>query len=540
MESQRSLLFFALLAVSFLLYQAWEKDHEPKPAPVAATASVPTEAPADALPSSDDIPQTEGAKPAATTKAHLVTLQNDELKLTVDTRGGDIVGAQLKHFAKVQGGEERLTLFTREPGFNYVAMSGLIGPNGSDTQSRPVYTASEATTLANGDSQLTLTYDGANGVVYKKVLTLAPGKYVVNTRFEVTNPTDKPLSVQFFGQIKRTNHEPDSGITSHGTYTGPVYSTDDESYEKYNFDDVKERNLNKETSTGWVAMLQHYFVSAWAPKLDNVKLDVYSLQSGSDAIIGIKSKPVTVPAQGSASLTADLFVGPKDQDALAAVAPKLEKTVDYGFLWFISEFLFWLLKLLHGVVHNWGFAIVLLTLLVRGAMYPLTKAQFTSMAKMRALQPKLASLKERLGDDRQRMSQAMMKLYKDEGVNPLGGCFPLLLQMPIFMALYYVLQESVELRQAPFMLWIHDLSAKDPFFVLPVLFAASMWFSQKLNPSTMTDPMQQKVMQLMPLVMGVFFAFFPSGLVLYWFVSNLVSITQQLIIYKGLEKKGLR
>ncbi|WP_115720517.1 membrane protein insertase YidC [Gallaecimonas mangrovi] len=539
MESQRSLLFFAFLAVSYWLFTLWQNDHAPKPAPTAVTqqSSVPTDSAGD-LPRAD-VPQTPGTTaPAA--KAELVTLANDELELTVDTRGGDIVGAQLKHYAKVQGQAERLSLFTRRSDFDYIAMSGLTGTDGSDSKGRPVYQASAPKKLANGDQQLVLTYQANNGVTYKKILTLAPGKYVVNTKFDVTNPTDKPLSVQFFGQIKRTMHEPDSGFASHGTYTGPVYSTDDESYEKYKFDDVKDHNLSKETNHGWVAMLQHYFVSAWAPKLNDTKLDVYSMQSGDDAIIGIKSKPIAVPAKGNVTLNADLFVGPKDQDALAAVAPKLEKTVDYGFLWFISEFLFWLLKLLHGVVHNWGFAIILLTLIVRGAMFPLTKAQFTSMAKMRMLQPKMAALKERYGDDRQRQSQAMMKLYKEEGVNPLGGCFPILLQMPIFMALYYVLQESVELRQAPFMLWIHDLSARDPFFVLPVLFAGAMWFSQKLNPSTMTDPMQQKVMQLMPLFMGVFFAFFPSGLVLYYVVSTLMSIGQQLIIYKGLEKKGLR
>ncbi|WKE65678.1 membrane protein insertase YidC [Gallaecimonas kandeliae] len=533
MESQRSLLFFGLLAVSYLLFSAWQDDKAPKPAPAAVTQSVPA---GDAtLPASNDLPQ---AAQSQANQAQLISFGNDVLSLSVDTRGGDIVSAKLDKFAKELGGEERFALLTREPGFDYVAMSGLIGTDGSDTKGRPVYSAKGPVALADGSQQLELDYS-ANGVSYKKFLTLAPGKYVVNTRFEVQNGTDKPLSVQLFGQLKRTNHEPEGHMVAH-SYTGAVYSTDDESYEKYSFDKIKEHDLAKETGTGWVAMLQHYFVSAWAPKMDGTKLDVYSLQSGDQAIIGIKSQPVAVAAHGEASLSADLYVGPKDQDALAQAAPKLEKTVDYGFLWFISEFLFWLLKLLHGVVHNWGFAIILLTLLVRGAMFPLTKAQFTSMAKMRNLQPKIAALKERFGDDRQRMSQGMMELYKKEGVNPLGGCFPLLLQMPIFMALYYVLQESVELRQAPFMLWIHDLSTKDPFFVLPLLFVASMWFSQRLNPSTITDPMQQKVMQFMPIMMGVFFAFFPAGLVLYWTVSNLVSITQQLIIYKGLEKKGLK
>jgi YidC/Oxa1 family membrane protein insertase len=234
-----------------------------------------------------------------------------------------------------------------------------------------------------------------------------------------------------------------------------------------------------------------------------------------------------------------LWIGPKLQDQMAATAQHLDLTVDYGYLWFIAQPLFKLLQFLHGLVGNWGVAIVLITLIVRGGMYPLSKAQYTSMAKMRMLQPKLTALRERLGDDRQKMSQAMMELYKEEKVNPLGGCFPLLVQMPIFIALYWTLMESVELRHAPFALWLIDLSVKDPYYVLPLLMGASMWYIQKMSPTTVTDPMQQKVMQFMPIIFTFMFLWFPSGLTLYWVVSNIVTITQQTLIFRQLEKKGL-
>ncbi|WP_341502608.1 membrane protein insertase YidC [Gallaecimonas sp. GXIMD4217] len=532
MESQRTLLFFGFLAVSYLLFSAWQEDQAPKPVsqPQAIEQSLAPSSTNGDLPASD--------LPATQASASVVEFGNDMLELKVDTKGGDVVNAQLKQFARELNGEERFTLLTKEPGFNYVAMSGLIGPDGSDSQGRPVYEASEVTTLADGSRQLTLTHVNDKGVQFKKILTLAKGSYVVNTRFEVVNATAQPLTVQYFGQLKQTVTPSEGGFVA-TSYRGAAYSSDDNKYEKYDFEDMQDKNLREPTGKGWIAMLQHYFVSAWAPKFDN--LEIYSLVAGSrDAIIGVKSELLTVPANDKLSLDADLFVGPKDQDALEAVAPRLELTVDYGFLWFIGKPLFWLLQALHGLVANWGFAIILLTVIVKMALFPLTKAQYTSMAKMRVLAPKLTALREKYGDDRQRLSQAMMELYKKEEVNPLGGCLPLLLQMPIFIALYWVLLESVELRHADFAFWIHDLSVKDPFFVLPILMGVTMYVMQKLQPSTITDPMQQKVMQFMPVMFTFFFLFMPAGLVIYWVVSNLISIAQQLVIMKGLEKKGLK
>ncbi|MGO3228900.1 MAG: membrane protein insertase YidC, partial [Oceanisphaera sp.] len=298
--------------------------------------------------------------------------------------------------------------------------------------------------------------------------------------------------------------------------------------------------LNQSTEAGWVAMLQHYFVSAWiAPKQEQNQLYSSALNNRGQAAIGFKAPLVTVAPGTEQTLSADLWLGPKLQKKMAAAADNLDLTVDYGWLWFIAQPLFKLLHFLQSFAVNWGLAIILTTFVVRGVMYPLTKAQYTSMAKMRMLQPKLKELKERHGSDRQKMSQGMMELYKKEKVNPLGGCLPILVQMPIFISLYWVLMESVELRHAPFILWINDLSVRDPFFVLPVLMGASMFLIQKMSPTTVTDPMQQKVMQFMPIIFTFFFLWFPAGLTLYWLVSNVVTITQQWYIFRQLEKKGL-
>ncbi len=323
------------------------------------------------------------------------------------------------------------------------------------------------------------------------------------------------------------------------TYRGAAYSTQDDRYNKYGFDDIEDERLRETTVGGWVGMLEHYFVSAWVPPQDETNT-LYSLMvNGQYAIIGYKGASSTVESGQALTLSSTLYLGPKDQDRLAELARGLDLTVDYGPLWMISKYLFKLLQILHDLVGNWGVAIILITIIVKGAMYWLTKKQYESMAKMRNLAPKMQQLKDRFGDDRQKMSQAMMELYRKEKVNPMGGCFPLLLQMPIFLALYWVLLESVELRHAGFILWITDLSVMDPYFVLPVLTGASMWMLQKLQPTTMTDPMQQKIMQWMPVMMSIFFIWFPAGLVLYWLISNVITLIQAKMIYASMEKRGI-
>ncbi len=543
MESQRNLLVIGLLVVSFLLWQQWNADKAPKPQTVAVTqtdASVPEASNATAT----DVP---GEK-APTSARQLIKLSSDQLELLVDTQGGDIVDAKLLQHSVAQGSSEPFTLLMDKPGHQYIAQSGLIGRDGPDSRAegRPSYTSAQTEyKLADGQEKLVvpLTWTNPDGVTFTKEFTLTRGKYTVGVDYQVTNSSAKPLELQFYGQLKQTIAAP-AEQQSHGmmasAYRGAVYSSSEKAYQKETFDSIKEKNLNVTTHGGWVAMLQHYFASAWIGETEGQN-QFYTrvVSNGQEAIIGLKESVTSVASGSAVTLGATLWVGPKLQNEMAAVAQNLDKTVDYGWLWFIAQYLFKLLQLLHSLVGNWGVAIILITLIVRGGMYPLTKAQYTSMAKMRMLQPKLTALRERFGEDRQKMSQAMMELYKQEKVNPLGGCFPILIQMPLFIALYWTLMESVELRHAPFALWLTDLSVKDPYYVLPLLMGATMWWIQKMSPTTVTDPMQQKVMQFMPIIFTFMFLWFPSGLTLYWLVSNIVTIIQQTLIYRQLEKKGL-
>ena len=400
--------------------------------------------------------------------------------------------------------------------------------------------------LADGQDELRipLTFTGKDGSVFTKTFVLKRNDYAIGVDYHVKNASAAPLELTLFGQLKQSINLPkhrDTGSNNFAlhTYRGAAYSSDDTKYKKYSFSDIEDKNMDITTKGGWVAMLQQYFATAWIP-VANETNTFYSSDLGNGlAAIGFKGAPVIIQPGEQKQLGATLWVGPEIQDKMAAIAPHLDLTVDYGWLWFISQPLFKLLKFIHSFVGNWGFSIIVITFIVRGIMYPLTKAQYTSMAKMRLLQPKLAAMRERIGDDKQRMSQEMMALYKAEKVNPLGGCLPLVIQMPIFLALYYMLMSSVELRHAPFILWIHDLSAQDPYYILPILMGITMYFIQKMSPTTVTDPMQQKIMTFMPVIFTVFFLWFPAGLVLYYIVSNLVTILQQQLIYRGLEKRGL-
>ncbi|MDO2950066.1 membrane protein insertase YidC [Aeromonas simiae] len=540
MESQRNLLLIGLLFVSFLLWQQWEADKAPKPAPTVA-AQTEHFVPAG---QSADVPQIAEQANAA---RKLITVTTDVLKLTLDTQGGDIVKAELLAHTLEQGKDQPFVLLENGKHL-YTAQSGLIGRDGPDSrpEGRPTYSTEQTSyTLADGQESVVvpMSWTNAQGVTFTKEFVLKRGDYAVGIDYKVDNKSQQPVQVQFYGQLKQTIATPE-GQQGHAmvasAYRGGAFSTEDTRYKKYTFDEMKEANLDKTTKGGWVGMLQHYFVAAWAPQADQTNTFYTRVVDNSQqAIIGYKAPMVDIAAGAQGEVDGKLWVGPKLQDKMAVVASHLDLTVDYGWLWFIAQPLHWLLTFLQKFVGNWGVAIIMVTLVVRGLMYPLTKAQYTSMAKMRMLQPKLAALRERFGDDRQKMSQGMMELYKKEKVNPLGGCFPILIQMPIFIALYWTLMESVELRHAPFALWIHDLSVKDPYFVLPLLMGASMWFLQKMSPTTVTDPMQQKVMNFMPIIFTFMFLWFPAGLTLYWLVSNIISITQQTIIYRQLEKKGL-
>ncbi|CCK10831.1 Inner membrane protein translocase component YidC, long form [Cronobacter sakazakii 680] len=524
-----------------MIWQTWEQDKAPKPQVQQTTQTTTTAAGSAA---SQGVP--------ASGQGKLITVKTDVLSLTINTRGGDIEQALLLAYPKELGSSEPFQLLETTPNFVYQAQSGLTGRNGPDNpnnnKGRPLYNTERDTyVLADGQDELVIpmTFTDEAGNAFTKTFALKRGQYAVYVGYDVKNAGTQPLEISSFGQLKQTIDLPshrDTGSSNFAlhTFRGAAYSTPDEKYEKYKFDTIADdENLNVNAKGGWVAMLQQYFATAWVPA-SNVTSNFYTADLGHGvAAIGYKSEPVQVQPGQTAKLASTLWVGPEIQDKMAQVAPHLDLTVDYGWLWFISQPLFKLLKWIHSFLGNWGFSIIAITFIVRGVMYPLTKAQYTSMAKMRLLQPKIQAMRERLGDDKQRMSQEMMALYKAEKVNPLGGCFPLLIQMPIFLALYYMLMGSVELRHAPFALWIHDLSAQDPYYILPILMGATMFFIQKMSPTTVTDPMQQKIMTFMPVIFTVFFLWFPSGLVLYYIVSNLVTILQQQLIYRGLEKRGL-
>ncbi|MFY8328897.1 membrane protein insertase YidC [Pseudoalteromonas sp. ZZD1] len=541
MESQRTFLFIGLMLVSFLLFQEWNNDYNaPKADPSANTQTLQSNSPDsdDYVPSS-----TDGDLPTAATSAKrsVIEVTTDVFTVKIDTRGGDIVESDLLQYEEVKGEETPFMLLGEFDGNQYFSQSGLIGLNGPDASAngRPVYSTEQKSYTMNGDElRVPLTFTDSKGVTFTKTYVFKKGQYDVALEYKVNNTTAEPIQVQLYTQIKRTVQEKGSLVDQN--YLGAAYGSSEEKYDKYSFSDMADKNLSINTQGGYVAFIQHYFVSAWVP-VQEQQNTLYSLiASGNAAIIGAKGEPVNIQANQQSTIGATYYMGPKESDKLEAIHPNLDLTVDYGWLWFISQPLFVLLKWLYGILGNWGLAIIAITIIVKSLMYPLTKAQYTSMAKMRALQPKMAALKEKYGDDRQKFGQATMEMYRKEKVNPMGGCFPILLQMPIFLALFYVFLESTELRHAEFYLWLTDLSAMDPYYVLPVLFGASMFITQKLQPMTVTDPMQQKMMTFMPVIFSVFFLWFPSGLVLYWLVSNLISIAQMLYIYRGMEKQGIK
>ncbi|RBM25776.1 membrane protein insertase YidC [Vibrio tarriae] len=538
MDSQRNILLIALALVSFLLFQQWQVAKNPAP---QATQQAQSTGAVPAPSFSDELDPTPA--PNAAAQAKTITVTSDVLTLSIDTLGGDIVSAKLNQYAEELDSTESFVLLQNTQGHQFIAQSGLVGPQGIDVTSnnRPAYQVNtDSFTLAEGQDELRIpmTYQ-ANGIDYTKTFILKRGSYAVDVVFDVANNSGSEATLGMYAHL-RQNLLDSGGNLAMPTYRGGAYSTSDVRYKKYSFDDMKDRNLSapNDVTVNWVAMIQHYFASAWIPR-DEPQAQLYSRVINNLGDMGIRTPNKTVANGDKAEFEATLWVGPKLQDQMAAVAPNLDLVVDYGWLWFIAKPLHWLLSVIQTFVGNWGVAIICLTFIVRGAMYPLTKAQYTSMAKMRMLQPKLQAMRERIGDDRQRMSQEMMELYKKEKVNPLGGCLPIVLQMPIFIALYWALMESVELRHSPFFGWIHDLSAQDPYYILPLLMGASMFVIQKMSPTTITDPMQQKIMTFMPVMFTFFFLWFPSGLVLYWLVSNIVTLIQQTLIYKALEKKGL-
>lgn len=478
-----------------------------------------------------------------TASAQWIRVKTDVLDVLIDPRGGDIVKVALPTFyEKLNQPDQPFILLNQTEAHTYVARSGLVGPNGTDTaDSRPLFNSAQRNYTLDGQQQLQvdLTYQQSADVSITKRFTFNAGSHLISLSYLISNNSDKPWQGTLYGQIKRDSYDPNpSGGLGMKPFLGAATSTNDKNYQKLSFSDIADEPLTHKKEGGWVAMVQHYFLSAWVAPQDTVnEFRMFKSKNADMYYLQFTGQLTRIAPGAQGELSAAFYAGPKDIKTLETISPYLDLTVDYSFLWWIAKPLFYALDGIHSFVGNWGVAIILLTVLIKILFFYPSAASYKSMAKMRKVQPKMLELKERYGDDRQKFSAEMMKLYRTEKVNPFGGCLPILIQMPVFLALYWVLMESVELRQAPFFLWIEDLSVKDPYYILPLIMGVTMWIQQKLNP-TPPDPTQAKIMQMMPIMFTLLFLFFPAGLVLYWVVNNTLSITQQYIITKRIEKAG--
>jgi YidC/Oxa1 family membrane protein insertase len=477
------------------------------------------------------------ASPAGTT----IRVNTDVLRLDINLLGGDITGAALPKYLASLNSEQPFVLLESNPQRIYIAQSGLIGKSGTDTANgRPIFTSTQASyTLGENADELTvdLYFEQANGARITKRFTFKRGDYLVAVDYLVENQSAETWSGSFYAQLKRdSSTDPATETTGMGMqpFLGVATMTNEKPYLKIRFDDLREEPLNTTVDGGWIAVVQHYFISAWIPGNPGQYHYSTKVTSNNDNLIRYTGSELTIGPGQTGQFNSQFYAGPKDQYRLKEIAPGLDLTVDYGWLWWIAQPLFWILTKIHNLVGNWGWSIILLTVLVKAAFFHLSAASYRSMAKMRMVAPKMTQIRELYADDKQKQSQEMMALYKKEKVNPLGGCLPILIQMPVFIALYWVLMESVELRHAPWLGWIKDLSTMDPYYILPLIMGVSMFAQQKLNPPP-PDPMQAKIMTWMPVFFTFFFLWFPAGLVLYWVVNNLLSILQQWIITRKME-----
>lgn len=567
MDNFRLVLIVALIFILLTLYQAWQEDYGPKPpsnvasTPTTETPGIPDRSSSSSseseVPIANDSQISSAEVPVPATQAarllpseSRIQVETDVLRLEIDTRGGDVRRVDLLDYpVEVDTPDNPLRLMNDELPNLFIAQSGLM-PKGYNSQNeehknmlvptheKAVYQSEQLVyRLGNGADSLKvkLHWQDGKGLKVNKIYTFRRGSHAIDIEHIVENDTEQPWQGRLYGQFQRTQADL-GGSRFLYTYMGGAIGSPKELYEKIPFDDIQDNSFNQENRPGWqggwAAMLQHYFVSALIPEREQIyHYYTNTLTQGTRYVLGLYGPMQKVEPHNQQVFKITLYAGPKLQNQLAALAPGLDLTVDYGFLWFIAQPLFWALEFIHEWVGNWGWAIIFITMLIKLAFFHLSATSYKSMANMRRLQPRMVTLKERHGDDKARLNQAMMELYKKEKINPLGGCLPIVVQIPVFIALYWVLLESVELRQADFMLWINDLSSPDPYFVLPLIMGATMLVQHHLNPAPI-DPMQQKVMMVLPIVFTVFFAFFPAGLVLYWVVNNVLSIAQQWVITK--------
>ena len=542
-----------------LLYNAWVQDKaiDAKPTATEALRSLadPEGLIAAENPGTKDIPKLLSATqrveeqiPGATlTHPHhaseVVHIKTDVLDLELDTAGGDIRKLVLLGYAQSEDKPQQgFSLLEDSSNRYYIAQSGLASEFGPDIhgRGRAKLTASASDfVLEDGLNELIVDLHAPtrNGIKITKRFVFERGSYAIKVQYLIDNKSRENYTGSFYARLKRKEVEQASGgFLGVQTFTGAAVYTPETPFKKITFKDMAKKPFDRSVDGGWAAMVEQYFVAAWIPSKESKSLyqaskdqEIYS--------VGFVENPVVVPAGEQGLMTSTLYTGPEIVETLGALGSGLELAVDYGILWPLCQPIFWLLKKMFLFSNNWGIAIILTTFLIKGLFYKLSASSYRSMGNMRAMQPKMEALKLRYADDKQKLSQAMMELYKKEKINPFGGCLPVLVQIPVFISLYYVLLGSVELREAPFFGWIIDLSLKDPYYVLPILMGASMLIQQKLNPAP-ADPMQAKVMMFMPVVFTVMFLNFPAGLVLYWFVNNLLSILQQWFITRSIEKSA--
>ena len=549
METTRFILIISLALVSMMLWQAWEQDYGVAPQVVASNEAAnnkqPLESSAEGVPSisstelntSQPIPIPEQKEEK---RARSVMVETDVFRLEVNTQGAGIEKLELLQYpVDPEEPDESFVLLDRSPELFYITQGGLLS-TGSAPNHEQVFSVEKYSFVLEKDQEVLrvpFTWVSKDGLQVTKVFEFVRGQYLVNISYEIKNNTGQDWRGRSYHQIKR-NDPGRSGRMLIYTYTGAVISSPEDRYTKIDFDDIREQKLEREITNGWAAMIQHYFVTALVPSDKTSPYKYYTMSLPDNRfVIGAISPATAVPVGETGLVKEQIYLGPKTHKVLAAIADGLDLTVDFGVLWFIANPLFLVLNWFHDLVGNWGWAIILVTLLLKLIFYPLSAAGYRSMANMRRVQPRIMSIRDRYKDDKARLNQAMMEIYKEEKINPLGGCFPILVQIPVFISLYWVLLESVELRQASFIFWWQDLSSPDPYFVLPIIMGVTMLIQQKLNPAPM-DPVQEKVLMVMPFAFTIFFAFFPSGLVLYWVANNILSIAQQWRITRVLERAG--
>ena len=547
MNDIRRTILWVIFAFSLvMLWDQWQVHNGNRPTffPGASQPAVTASAPASAVPPAASAvpaatpgatampPGTAAPAPAAEAMAReRIEVTTDVLNLVFDTEGGSVIRSEFLKHPSAEHPDQPFVLFDSSANRVYQAQSGLIG-GPFPTHKTPMKFVGERA-LADGANELVLRFESAEqgGVRLNKIYTLQRGSYLVDVRHEVVNASGQAVNPQLYVQLVRDGNQAENATPFYSTFTGPAFYTDAKKFQKVEFSDIEKNKAEFVTSSpdGWVAMVQHYFASAWLLP-DGKPHENFARKIDQNLYAAGMITPIGAIAPGAtAAVDARLFIGPQDEKLLESIAPGLELVKDYGFFTILSKPLYWLLDKLHGVIGNWGWAIVALVFLLKILFYPLNAKAYASMAKMKAINPKVMDLRERYKDNPQQMQMEMMRVYREEKVNPMGGCLPILIQIPVFIALYWVLLSSVEMRGAPWILWIKDLSIKDPYFILPVVMTLTTLLQTALNPLP-PDPMQAKLMWMMPLMFSVMFFFFPAGLVLYWITNNVLTIAQQWVI----------